>query len=154
MCVGVSRTCCCGRTGFRWCYIALISVGNVPTFAFCHQVISGVSWACCHWQELAPPVCVPVGLSHPPWVSCFLLAQIAVVLQSSWVQMESRCGVSQVILYSGETCLPICCTVTEAKMTAETYSLVVVFEYVPLWPRSTLDAGCAGCLLFTGCFVL
>ena len=52
----------------------------------------------------------------------------------------------------GETCLPICCTVTEAKMTAETHSLVVVFGYVPLWPWSALDAGCADCLL-AGCCI-
>ena len=38
-------------------------------------------------------------------------------------------------------------------MVAETHSLVVVFGYVALWPRSALDAGCAGCLLLAGCWV-
>ena len=41
---------------FRWCHIALISVGKVSTFAFCHLVISHVSLSCCHWLVLEPPV--------------------------------------------------------------------------------------------------
>ena len=38
-------------------------------------------------------------------------------------------------------------------MAAKTHSLVVVFGYVALWPRSTLDAGCASCLLLAGFWV-
>ena len=62
-CVGVSRTYCCGRIGSRWCHIALISVGNIPTFAFYHLVISGVSWSCCLWWVLVPPVGLQACLS-------------------------------------------------------------------------------------------
>ena len=54
-CVGVSWTCCCGITGFRWCHVALVSVGNVLAFAFYHLIISGVSWSCCLWLWLICP---------------------------------------------------------------------------------------------------
>ena len=69
----VSRTFyACGRIVFIWCHITLISLSNIPTFAFCHLVISGVSCSCCHWLVLVPTVCLQACLSTPgclalPW---------------------------------------------------------------------------------------
>jgi hypothetical protein len=53
---GVFRTQCRGHTGFWWCQVVLVSVSNILTFAFCHQVISGVRCSGCLWLELVPPV--------------------------------------------------------------------------------------------------
>ena len=45
--VGVSRACCCGRTGLWWCQGILASVAYVLTLAFCHLLISGVNFPGC-----------------------------------------------------------------------------------------------------------
>ena len=50
-CVGVSRTCCDGRTGFWWGKFALVSIAYVLSLASHHLVISCVSWSCCNWQR-------------------------------------------------------------------------------------------------------
>ena len=46
----------------------MISVGKIPTFAFCHLVISGVSMSCCHWLVLEPPV-KAISTQLDDWVS-------------------------------------------------------------------------------------
>ena len=75
-CVGISRTFCCWRIGFRCCHIALISVSNIPMFAFCYLAISGVSWSCCYWMLLDPPMsyfCTTAWLGFPwyrLWMCC------------------------------------------------------------------------------------
>jgi hypothetical protein len=60
-CVGVSRACCEGRTGFWWCRVALIFVAYILALASLYLVISGVRWSCCLWLWLVPPalLCTP-----------------------------------------------------------------------------------------------
>ena len=54
------------------------------------------------------PSCLPASLSQHPWVTGFSLAQSAVALLSSWVQVGPWQTESQVILHSGVLCVPGC----------------------------------------------
>ena len=56
----------------------------------------------------ACPPCVPASLSQHPWVTCSPLAQSAVALPTSWVQVVSWKTVSQLILHLGVPCVPGC----------------------------------------------
>jgi hypothetical protein len=65
LCVGLSRACCGGRTGFRGCQVTLVSVGKVLVLAFHHLVIF-VSRSCCLCLWLLPPVSLCVSTPGRP----------------------------------------------------------------------------------------
>ena len=68
-CVGVSRACCSGRTGFWWCQVGLVSVAYVFALASWHLVISGASWSHCLWLWLVPPASLCVSTPGRPGLS-------------------------------------------------------------------------------------
>ena len=52
-------------TGFWWCQMILVSVSKIPSFAFLHVVLSGVSCYSCLWLEIVPPVILLASVSTP-----------------------------------------------------------------------------------------
>ena len=68
-CVGESRACCSGRTGFWWCQVGLVSVAYAFALASWHLVISGTSWSHCLGLWLVPPASLCVSTPGRPGLS-------------------------------------------------------------------------------------
>jgi hypothetical protein len=62
-CVRLCRTHCGESSGFRWCWVVLVSVGKFLMFAFRHLVISGITHYSCLWLELVPPLILLASVS-------------------------------------------------------------------------------------------
>ena len=45
--------------------MALVSVGKILMFAFCHLVMSDVRYSSCLWLQLVPPVILLASVSTP-----------------------------------------------------------------------------------------
>jgi hypothetical protein len=93
------RACCSRRAG---CHIALVSVGYVLVLAFCHLVISGVSWPGCPGlekasQEASRAVCS--GLEQVSWEAGRTVSLVRADFlcpylgQPSWERVGGHCGV-------------------------------------------------------------
>ena len=135
-----------GRTGFWWCQIALVSVANVLALASCHLVICGVSWSCCLWLWLVPPVSQCVSTSWRPVLSGRILGMTRAVAQGQFrVQTETGRILSQAAppflcpegsggrLWAEVLVLGLCSQVCPQSWKSS--SLQAVFGYGALWHR-------------------
>jgi hypothetical protein len=91
--VGVSRACCCVRTGFWCCQVALVSVAFILVLASCELIISCVNWPCYLWLEPFPPVNlvmmillgVKLSLDVGRGLACWIYSDHSCRLEGSWV---------------------------------------------------------------------
>jgi hypothetical protein len=98
----VSRTSCSMSTGYWWCWVVLVSVSKILTFAFHHLVISGVRCSSCICLELISPVILLASVSTPGSAT---LSWVLVVraLPRGWLSSGregSKGSVSQLCLLS------------------------------------------------------
>ena len=107
-----------------WCQVALISVTYVLALAFCLLVLYGVSWSCCLWLWLVPPVnlCVrtPGKPTISPWdsvmESCGTGSALSqretrsiLSLGSSWFLCPDGCGCFSLVpgIWAEEVVFPV-----------------------------------------------